>query len=152
MKIGLFFSEADGTISKVLNLQELQKSYQGEYEALIVKDFFRARELGQILKTIAAHNFDAVVLAGDSPVNFQVNKNADFLVNEIEKLGINSNRIGIVNLKEQLAMAHPEDLAGAMKKARLLIDVAITKVTPHTSPALGPGVPLLHTPAPGTFD
>jgi heterodisulfide reductase subunit A-like polyferredoxin len=128
LKIGLFFSEADGNISKVLNLEKLQKSYQGDFETFIVKDFFLAPEIGQILKAIAARSFDAIILAGDSPVNFQVNKNADFLVNEIEKLGINSNRIGIVNLKEQLAMAHPEDPAGALKKAGLLIDVAIAKV------------------------
>jgi len=128
LKIGLFFSEANGIISKNLNLHELQKAYQGEYETFIVKDFFQAGEIRKILETIAARNLEAVVLAGDSPVNYQVNKNADFLATEIEKLGINPNRIGIVNLKEQLAMAHPEDLAGGLKKARLLVDVAIVKV------------------------
>lgn len=127
MKIGLFFSEADGTISSVLNLNELRKSYESEGEAFIVKDFFRATELRQIIATIAARNFEAVILAGDSPVNYQVNKNADFLVNEIEKTGINPNRIGIVNLKEQLAVAHPGD-PGAQEKAKLMIDVAIAKV------------------------
>ncbi len=128
MKIGLFFSEADGLISQCLNLQKLQKAYQDEHAAFIVKNFFQARELRQILDIIAAQRFEAVILAGDSPVNYQVNKNADFLINEIEKLGINSNRIGIVNLKEQLVMAHPDDRPGAQKKASILIDVAIAKV------------------------
>lgn len=128
MKIGLFFSEADGTVSKVLDLNELRKEYESNYETFIVKDFFSAPELRQILSTISASNFDAVILAGDSPVNYQVNKNADFLVNEIEKRGVNPNRIGIVNLKEQLVMAHPENRSGAFEKAKLLIDVAIAKV------------------------
>ena len=81
-----------------------------------------------MLAEIDKNSFDAVVLVGDSPQTYQNNKSADFVISEIEARGININKIGFANIKEQVALAHPSNPQKATEKAKVLVEVAIEKV------------------------
>lgn len=128
MKIGLFFSRSNGLTDSVVDLGYLSKHFSADYYTLVVDDFFTMPGLTSILSEIDKNSFDAVVLAGDSPLHYQTNKSADFVINQIEARGINSNRIGFANIKEQVALAHPSCPSKATEKAVVLVEVAIEKV------------------------
>lgn len=128
MKIGLFFSRSQGVTDKVLDFDELISHFNGDYYTLIIDDFFTTSGLRTILSEIDKNSFEAIVLAGDSPQNYQKNKIAEFVVNQIEGKGINTSQIGFANIKEQVALAHPGQTAKATEKAKILVEVAIEKV------------------------
>ncbi len=128
MKIGLFFSKSDGTINKAIDLNQLAKTFSNDFSTFIVDNFFKATGLQSVLNEIAKNNFEAVVLVGDSPMNYQNNKSADYILTRIETMGINPNKIGFANIKEQAALVHPGNYKKATEKAKVLVQVAIEKV------------------------
>lgn len=128
MKIGLFFSKSDGVTDSIVNINTLAQHFSSEYHTCIVDDFFTTAGLTAVLAEIDKHAFDAVVLAGDSPLTYQSNKSADLVIARIEARGININRIGIANIKEQAALAHRSSPQKATEKAKVLVEVAIEKV------------------------
>ncbi len=128
MKIGLFFSRSDGVTDRVININYLAEYFSRDYYTFIVDDFFKTAGLKAILSEVGKNSFDAVVLAGDSPLNYRNQKSAWFIIEQIEAMGINSNKIGFANIKEQVALAHPGNPEKATEKARTLVEVAIEKV------------------------
>ena len=128
MKIGLFFSRSGGVTDRVVNLNSLAKHFSQNYYTFIVDDFFKTSGLEAMLGEIDKNAFDAVVLVGDSPLSYHNNKNAEFVVSQIEARGINTNKIGFANIKEQVALAHPSYPQKATEKAKVLVEVAIEKV------------------------
>lgn len=128
MKIGLFFSRSGGITDRVVNIDRLVKHFSTEFPTFIVDDFFSTEGLSNLLLEIDKNNFDAVVLAGDSPLAYQNKKSADMVISRIEARGVNSNKIGFANIKEQVAMAHPNSPEIATEKAKILMKVAIEKV------------------------
>ncbi|MHB9093158.1 MAG: hydrogenase iron-sulfur subunit [Eubacteriales bacterium] len=128
MKIGLFFSRSNGQTDRVVNVEHLAKHFSQNYYTFVVDDFFTTSGLTAMLAEIDKNSFDAVVLAGDSPLNYLTNKSAEFVINQIEARGINTNKIGFANIKEQVALAHPSFPQKATEKAIVLVEVAIEKV------------------------
>ncbi len=128
MKIGLFFSRSGGVTDRVVDIDGLAQRFSDEYYTFIVDDFFKTAGLKAMLAEIEKNSFDAVVLVGDSPLNYQNKKSAEFVIAQIEARGINTNKIGFANIKEQVALAHPSYPQKATEKARVLVEVAIEKV------------------------
>lgn len=127
MKIGLFFSKG-GVTDSVVNISNLANHFSNEYHTFIVDNFFTTAGLTAILAEIDKNSFDGLVLAGDSPLTYQNSKSADFVIARIEARGININKIGFANIKEQVALAHPSNPQKATEKAKVLVEVAIEKV------------------------
>ena len=147
MKIGLFFSRSGGVTDRVVDIDHLARQFNEEYQTFIVDDFFTPEGLKAIQAQVAKAGFDAVVLAGDSPMKYSNRKSADFVVNLIEAAGININKISFANIKEQAALAHPGQPQKATAKAKILVEVAIEKarnshpiktrqIAPHPAVAL----------------
>jgi len=132
MNIGLYLSESNGEVSRVFDVSGLAGEYMDLSVVRVFDNFFPARSINAIKADIADNNLDAVVLAGESPLYFQNNREASSIIKEIEKSGINLNRISFANIKEHAALPHKTNPQGACRKAKLLIDVAIEKV--KTSP------------------
>lgn len=128
MQIGLFFSRIGGLIEQAVDLEQLIRDYSASFFVSVCDDFFNSRDLQKMLDTIRSNRFEAVLLIGDSPLKYQAMRSADLILNEIEALGVNPNKIGFVNLKEQLAMVHKGQKQNATSKARLLIDTEIERV------------------------
>jgi heterodisulfide reductase subunit A-like polyferredoxin/coenzyme F420-reducing hydrogenase delta subunit len=128
MKIGLFISRSNGVIDRAIDINNLIRHFSREYQVFVVDNFFSKVGLSTMLSEIEKNQFEAVVLAGESPLNYQNNKSADFVINQIEALGVNSNKIGFANIKEQVALAHPHYPRQATEKAKALVEVAIEKV------------------------
>lgn len=128
MQIGLFFSGAGGLIERSLDLGQLTKEYSADHFVSVYKDFFNAGDLQNLLNEIRVNRFDAVLLIGESPLSYVTRRSADQILNEIEALGVNPNKIGFVNLKEQLAMVHHGQKQDVTRKAKLLIDAEIERV------------------------
>lgn len=128
MQIGLFFTRAGGLIERAVDLEQLTREYSADFSVSVHEDLFNSRDLQNMLDKIRANRFEAVILIGDSPLKYKTIRSADLILSEIEALGVNPNKIGFVNLKEQLAMVHRDQKQNATRKAKLLIDTEIERV------------------------
>lgn len=128
MNIGLFFTRAGGVIDRAVDLEKLSGDYAPHFFVLVSDDFFSTLDMQKILEQIRLNRLEAVILIGESPLNYRNRRSADLIINEIEALGINPNKIGFVNLKEQLAMVHQGQKDKATQKAKLLINAEIERV------------------------
>ena len=128
MRIGLFFSTGAGLIQQSMDLDKLAGVYAADFFIAIYDDFFKTSNLKHMLEDIRINQLEAVLLIGESPLFYQTQRAADSLLHKIEALGINPNKIGYVNLKEQLVMVHIGREDALREKAKLLIDVEIERV------------------------
>jgi heterodisulfide reductase subunit A-like polyferredoxin len=95
----------------------------------VVDDFYEATALDQLLAQVAAKKLDSLVLAGDSPYAFRQTRNGERLYAYLAELGIDRNRLEVVNLVNMVARAnHGAPRAALQEKARLLTEVALDKV------------------------
>lgn len=133
MNIGLYLSESSGKVSQAIDLARLTSEYSTLPVVRTFDSFFKPRVVNVITSDIKSEQLDAVVLAGESPFYYSANREADFIIGEIEKSGISLNRIGFANIREHAALPHRANPQGAFTKAKLLIDVAIEKVK-HSEP------------------
>ena len=134
MRIGLFLSRDDGTVSETVDVEALAKAYSSLPAAKVYDSFFRHADQQAMLKTVSENKLDAVVLAGNSPMYFQKVLGGNFILDALKGQGINENKIAFANIKEQVALPHQGDKENATFKARLLIDVALAKV--EASPSI----------------
>ncbi len=126
MNIGLFISRANGAISQVIDLNDLAKEYRNLSVVKIYDNFFKASR--DLIYQTRLNQLEGVVLAGDSKMFYQTNRSGSYLIRLFENAGINLNKIGFVNLKEQVAFPHRKERKSAYKKAKALINVALEKV------------------------
>ena len=129
MRIGLFLSRGNGTISQTVNVDLVAERYHSTLALVKVCDDIRgAADLTSILRDVAEKELDAVVLAGESPLYFERTRGGNLLIERMEAIGVNLNKIAFVNLKEQVALPHCGRPVEATEKAMLLVDVALAKV------------------------
>ena len=128
MRTGLFLSRDDGTISETVDVDLLARNYSHLPVAKVYDNFFRYTDYQNLLKAVDENELDAVVLVGNSPKYFDTVKGGNLILEELKSRGINENKIGFANIKEQVALAHRAKNGTLTKKARLLIDVALAKV------------------------
>ncbi|MDA8082153.1 MAG: hydrogenase iron-sulfur subunit [Nitrospiraceae bacterium] len=128
MKAGLFISEGDGAISGVIDVRALEARYDGAEVVRVLDNLHCAASLRLIAEEVRNRKLDAVVLAGESPLFYSRTRNGGRILEMLQGLDINANRIGIVNLREQVSIPHAKEPVEATKKAKVLIDVAMEKV------------------------
>ena len=128
MKTGLFLSRDDGRISEAIDVDSLVGHFSHLSVAKVYDNFFRYSDHRDILKMVDENGLDAVVLAGNSPKYFDTVRDGRLILEGLKSRGINENKIAFANIKEQGALAHGGENGEVTRKARLLIDVALTKV------------------------
>ena len=128
METGLFLSRDDGSISDVLDFDSLSKEYTDLSAIKIYDNFFSVKSQKSILKTIKQKHLDSVVFAGNSPKYFENVISGSNIIDKVKKLGINKNKIGFANIREQVAFSSKSENGEVTQKAKLLIDVALKKV------------------------
>ncbi len=128
MKVGLFISEGDGAISDVIDVRALEGHYGNDHFVRVLDNLHHSASLRLIAGEVRSRDLDAVVLAGESPLFYRRTRNGGLVLEMLQDLNINANRIGMVNLREQVSVPHAKEPAEATKKAKVLIDVALEKV------------------------
>lgn len=134
MEIGLFISHDEGRISEILDLESLSREYDDLGAIRTYDSFFSLKAQKSILKTIQRRKLEGVVFAGNSPDYFEHALSGSNIIKDIQKLGINKNKIGFANIRELVALPHQHENGSATQKAKLLIDVALNRVeTSHAA-------------------
>jgi len=128
MKTGLFLSRDNGTISDTVDVDMLAREYSHLPAAKVYDNFFSYEGQQDILKTVKENGLDAIVLAGNSPKYYDIVEGGGLILDAIKSSGVNENKIAFANIKEQVALSHRGENEKATKKAKLLIEVALTKV------------------------
>ncbi len=128
MKLGVFFSNCDGVLSRSLDLVSLSREYEGNGPVKIMESFYEDEDFDALLAEVTEKGIDAVVLAGDTPFSYRQARNGDYLFRSLVERGVNPNRIEAVNLKNLVALPHKAAPAELQLKARLYVDVAIEKL------------------------
>lgn len=128
MNIGLFLSEGDGEISKVVDVKYIAGEYSNGISALVLDNLHSAAGHSAIMRAVEDHKLEGVVLAGESPLFYKKTRNGELLLSRLYAAGINPNRVAITNIREQVAMPHRAVPNEATLKAKVLIDVSIEKV------------------------
>lgn len=96
MRIGLFFSRANGVIDEAVDLGALVSKYSGQFFVSMCNDFFDPGDLRDLLAGISLNRLEGVLLVGESPLSYYSRRSGDVILSEIEALGINPNKIGFV--------------------------------------------------------
>ncbi len=128
MKIGLFMSNEQGTITETVDLESLAEVYPQIDVVAVYDNFSAAANRKALLSQITQNRLAGIVLAGPSPKYYERNLSGRLFIESIEAAGINTNKIAYANLREQVAFPHRGDQENATIKAKLLIDVAIEKI------------------------
>lgn len=128
MNIGLFLSRVDGVVSSTVDLDYLASRFSHLSLARVYENLLSTSARKEIPDLIRSHRLDGVVLAGQGPLFYKKVRNAGKMFEILSSAGINLNRIGIVNLKEQVALPHRSRARTATLKAKVLIETAVEKV------------------------
>lgn len=131
MRIGLFLCGCRGVIDNVVDVKSLGNKYEGSQDIVFIKTYdalCSSNEQKDILAKAKEYDLDAVVMGGCSPKHYESMANTITFTRELESAGVNPSKLSYANLKEQVALPHSSDIAGANKKAKFVIDVAIDKI------------------------
>jgi len=125
VRIGVYLCECGGNISKVIDLQEVAASVEGQLDVVMLQQFHHmCSGVGQklILKDIEEHHLDKVVVAACSPQFHEKTFKAT-----LEKGGLNSYVLEMANFREHSSWAHRNEPETATRIAKDLVKVAIDK-------------------------
>ncbi|MFC1556732.1 hydrogenase iron-sulfur subunit [candidate division KSB1 bacterium] len=128
MKVGLFFSRDNGIISETVDVDTLADAYSNLAVSKVYDSFFSYDDQLAILREVEENALEGVVLAGNSPKFYTSVFNGDFIIRELTKLGINENKIAFANIREQVAFPHRGENEIATEKARLFIEIALSRL------------------------
>jgi len=128
MKIGLFLSRDNGSISETLDLDALAKQYAHLAHVEIVDHFFNPDSYKRILKQVDSKHLEAVIIAGNSVKYYTITVSGESIFEMLIQKGINENKIAVANIREHVAWPHKNNKKDALKKAKLIIDTAVAKV------------------------
>jgi len=128
MRIGLFLSREEGAVSEVVDVGALASNYSHLTTVKVYDNLAGASNRLDLLSEIGREELEGIVLAGPSTKYYHRDLSGKLFIDSIEEAGINTNKVGFANLKEQVAFPHKGDREGATAKAKALIDVAIEKV------------------------
>jgi len=128
MKIGIFFSRDNGIISKTIDVDSLSKKYSHLSASKVYDSFFTKESQEDMIETVKKNKLEGIVFAGNTKNYFDSVLNASKILEILEDIGVNDNKIEFANIKEQAALPHNGDNKFATEKAKLLIDVALKKI------------------------
>ncbi|PKL75470.1 MAG: hypothetical protein CVV27_15225, partial [Candidatus Melainabacteria bacterium HGW-Melainabacteria-1] len=128
MSLGLYVSRCGGRVGSVVDLDTALGASGALAEVVRVFDDLSDSSAQEVIVSdVAEKQLDAVVLAGHSVEHYTRSLSGQYLKQRIADAGVNPNRIVAANLLEQVALAHPDDPAGATLKAAALIRVACSR-------------------------
>lgn len=133
VRTGIFISRDRGMADEAIDIKSLADMYSSFAVVRVLDDFFDADDRRALLGEIADKRLQAVVLAGNSPKRYESYLSGGRFLQELEDAGINLNRIGLANLREQVAFCHKSSREAATRKAKALIDVALEQVSRCTA-------------------
>ncbi|NOX54595.1 MAG: hydrogenase iron-sulfur subunit [Planctomycetes bacterium] len=128
MNIGLFLCRAECIGFKSVDVDALAQQFSDLASVKIFDNLETAEAVSAMLAEVQERSLEAVVLGACSPHYFQNTLCADRVIERLEQSGINPNRIAFANLKEQCALVHKDDPAGALRKAALMVEKALARV------------------------
>lgn len=134
MALGVYVSRCSGRLDGVIDVDEALSGVRDRAAVVrVFEDLFDPDVADRIVQDIIDGELDGIVLAGHSAEHYAKSLSGGYLKDRIAAAGVNPNRIGIANIFEQAALAHPDDPVGATAKARALIGVAALRA--EMSPA-----------------
>jgi heterodisulfide reductase subunit A-like polyferredoxin/coenzyme F420-reducing hydrogenase delta subunit len=132
MRLGVFLSECSGTIGKAIDLQSLSQIYEDRAIVRTFEDFYDTEDFSALITEAREAEIDALVLGGDSPFAYTNTRQGKYLFKCLRDIGINPNRVEVVNLKNMVALPHDASTAEIQSKARLMIDAGISRIKSAT--------------------
>ena len=140
MPLGIYLSRCTGRVDGVVDIDAVLSEADGLASVVrVVDDLFDPAVAERIVRDISDAELDAVVLAGNSIEHHTKSLSGGHLKQRLVEAGLNPNRIVTANLLEQVALAHPDDPAGATTKAVAMVKVAAMRalmaepIEAHTS-------------------
>jgi len=125
MPLGIYVSRCQGRVDGVVDVEAALDGVRDRAAVVrIFDDLFDPTSAGRIVRDVADAELDAIVLAGNSHEHYAKSLSGHYLTDMLGAAGVNPNRVVAANILEQVALAHPDDPAGATAKARAVIDVA----------------------------
>ena len=133
MRLGVFLSECGGTIGKAIDLQSLSQVYEDRAIVRTFEDFYETDDFNALITEAQEAELDALVLAGESPLAYTNTRQGKYLFKCLRDIGINPNRVDVVNLKNMVALPHEASTQEIQSKARLMIDAGISRIKAASS-------------------
>jgi len=127
MSIGLFFCLGHGPGGGTLDVDALAQEFAEDGQVSVHEHVCLTEAQRELLGKVESGEIDGVVLATCSPGHYG-NSLHRIILQRLRAAGMNRNRIGFANLREQVVGPHRDDPEGAMRKARLLVQVALERV------------------------
>jgi len=127
LSIGLFFCRGHEDDQSVLDMDALAHEFAGEGSVQVHDHLCLTTAQRQLLGSVQSGELEGVVLATCSPGHYG-NSLRRITVERLRAAGLNRNRIGFANLREQVVLPHRNDPEGALRKARVLIQTALERV------------------------
>lgn len=125
MPLGLYVSRCGGRVDAVVDIDAaISNARERAAVVRVFDDLFDPDAQERMVRDVADAALDSVVLAGHSVERYTKSLSGQHLKDRLTEAGVNPNRVITANVLEQVALAHPDDPAGATAKARALIDVA----------------------------
>ncbi len=125
IKMGVFICDCGNKIADVIDVAELVRSVRDiAGVALAQREMYSCSKkgLGDIKEAIREHGLNRIVVAGCTPRTHEPLFKA-----ALEKAGLNGSLFEMVNIREQCALVHTDDKAGATKKALDLMRMGVAK-------------------------
>jgi len=125
MTLAVYVSRCAGRVDATVDVESALAGIEERAAVVrVVDDLFDPAVGEQIVSDVAESGIDAVVLAGHSVDHYTKSLSGGYLEERLVSAGVNPNRIVVANLLEQVALAHPDDPAGATTKAAAMLEVA----------------------------
>ena len=93
MKIGIFLSRDNGTISNTIDIDGLAEIYSELEFTKVYDSFFDYDDQKDLLKAVDHNELDNIILAGNSPKYYERVLNGTHVIEALKSRGINDNRI-----------------------------------------------------------
>ncbi len=126
VRVGVFLSDCDGQISKILDFKDLT-SYAEKLPGVVYvrqnNEFCAEKGLKIIKDAIKAEKLNRIVVSADEPVTCTVR-----VGEAIQEAGLNPYLSEVIYLREHCALPHRSEPEKATQKARAMLRAAVEKV------------------------
>ncbi|MEA2103579.1 MAG: hydrogenase iron-sulfur subunit [Candidatus Cloacimonadota bacterium] len=126
MKIGVYVCHCGGNISEIVDVEKVAKYVDNQDDVVFAKHYSHmCSEDGQqmIINDVKEHNLDRVLVSACSPLF-----HGETFKNVAKQAGLNPYLIEMVNIREQCAWVHYDDLEKATEKATNLTEMGIDRI------------------------
>ncbi len=125
IKVGVFICDCGSRIADVIDLGAVEEGIKGVPDvALVQREMYSCSRhgLSDIREAIREHGLNRILVAGCTPRTHEPLFKA-----ALEEAGLNGSLFEMVNIREQCALVHIDDKAGATRKAADLIRMGVAK-------------------------